>query len=364
MDEPPCPETADFGAAWAGLEPQLRRSLRSAPAHVVDDVLQETSIKLLRIWDTIDRDRPALPLAITIARNTLRDEMRRSARHSYVELSEDTPVQDDIETLVSARLQLARVGEELTRLTPGQRAALLTEVGGGSKTPDSPKVKMLRSRARARLRELVAQAGGFVTTGLVRLRSTAAGRAFAGAPDFGMLAQALLLAVVAAGSAAVVADLPPAPAERASVQAAAGKAGSMPVAKARAPKAATAATRQPAPAPSTQAGAPGGVVPGGGSPSNPGLPTPPLPRSQGEYSEGGYFGTEGFDQAGSGGSTTAGHEVAYGWEAEWESPGCLQRLSEGQSPGTCEAPGAPSATVEVEVDGRRHRVSTEDRRRP
>lgn len=362
VNEPP-PRTADFGEAWAELEPQLRRSLSSAPAHVVDDVLQETSIKLLRVWASIDHDRPALPLAVTIARNTLRDELRRTARHSHAELSEEARVRDDLDDVVSARLELARVGTEMSRLTPGQRAALLTEVGGGRRTPDSPKVKMLRARARARLRELVAQAGGFVVTRVTRLRSSVSGRAAAGVPEMGILAQALLLAVVAAGSGAAI------PAEREDVR----PERTSPAAVAarsfrRTPDgasggAAAVVARRPIAAPAHEKSV---VLPADGSAgsedSEPGLPSPPLPRARGGAHDEGHFGPEGFAFAGDGGNSTAGHDVGWRYEGEWESPRCVQRVAEGQAPGRCDAPESPSAAAEVEVDGQRHRVDTEQRR--
>jgi hypothetical protein len=359
------PQRRELGEVWPELEPHLRRSLSSAPPHVVDDVLQETSIKLLRIWDTIDHDRPTLPLAVTIARNALRDELRKSARHSHDELSEEARVGDDLDATVSARIELARVGAEITRLTPGQRAALLTEVGAAPRSPDTPRVKMLRARARRRLRELVAQAGGFVTTGVARLRSAASGRAAAAAPDLGVLAQALLIAVVATGSSAVITgSRPTAPAEPPVARVASATRGAAEAAEARrdattGPEASHGGVARPqAPVASSETRHDEGGAPGGH-----GLPTPPLPKSQGEATDGSYLGTEGYSMSGGAGTTTEGHDVAYRYEGEWETPGCVQRLAEGQAPGRCEAPERPSMTVEVEVDGQRHRVSTEGRRR-
>lgn len=361
VNEPSASRPVDFGAAWAELEPHLRRSLSAAPAHVVDDVLQETSIKLLRVWESIDHDRPALPLAVTIARNTLRDELRRMARHSHDELWDEARVRDDLDAVVSARLELARVGSELTRLTPGQRAALLTEVGGGTRSPDTPKVKMLRSRARARLRELVAQAGGFVVTGVARLRSSAAERAAAGAPEIGILAQAFLFAVVAVGSAGVVVDGPgPRPKVADAVVAAAGdvRPGAAKRDAMSLPEgvrgSSAASTRR------TVTGVAPDVAGGGGTPpGSPGLPSPSVPPAKGGYHDDGYFGAEGYSAKGEVGHSMAGHDVAGRYESEWESPDCVQKLAEGQTPGQCEAPESPSAGAEVEVDGHRHRVETD-----
>lgn len=358
----PTPRHPGFAEAWAELEPQLRRSLAAAPAHLVDDVLQDTSIKLLRVWDSIDHDRPALPLAVTIARNTLRDELRRSARHAHAELSEEARVRDDLDAVVSARLELAKVGSELTRLTPAQQAALLAEVGRGPRQEDTPRIKMLRSRARARLRELVAQAGGFVATGFARLRSSVAGRAAAGAPELGMLAQAVVLAVVVAGTAASTGIVPgprthPGRARMATaadeVARAVGREGRV------APGPAALGAAGPAGSSEVTAVPPAGGH-GGATPSRPGLPTPPIPRSHGGVHDDGYFGTEGWTQAGDGANSVAGHDAAYRYETEWESPACVQRVAEGRPPGRCDAPESPSAAVEVQVDGERHRVSTDD----
>lgn len=363
VNEPHRSEPAEFGDAWAELEPHLRRSLASAPDHVVDDVLQETSIKLLRVWKTIDHDRPALPLAVTIARNTLRDELRRTARHAHAELSEEVRVRDDLDAVVSARLELARVGSELTRLTPGQRAALLTEVGGGSRSPDTPRVKMLRARARARLRELVAQAGGFVATGAARLRSSAAGRAFDALPDVGVLAQALFVAVVAAGSAAVVVDGSLPRPERAAAVAAAAREVSPAHRGASAGAPATRGPVLPASHRPVAASPPADVGNGGGAGPGHAWPSAPLPRSKGDTGEAGYIGTEGYTSAGGGGTTLAGHDVAWRWESEYETPACVQRLADGQAPGTCEPTEPPSAAAEAEVDGKTHRVDTDRPRR-
>ena len=352
------PEQRDFAEVWHEIEPAVRRSLSTAPAHVVEDVLQETGIKLLRAWDSIDHTRPTFPLAVTIARNTLRDELRKISRHTYLELSEEHRVADDLDARVSARIELARVEAELPRLTPGQRSALLMEVGGGSRSADSPKIKMLRARARRRLRELVAQAGGFVAAGTARLRSLGFQRAGGVVPDLGILVQALLLAFVATSVAGPGIDRPDrqlpggvaeaAVAERDAFGSPArrgvttGDFGPTARGAAAGTPAGSSLARPETPGSGTQR--PGGVLSG-----------VPVPRSKGEAHDEGYLGTEGYDFDSGGGTTTADRDVAWRYEGEWESPGCVQRLAEGQAPGRCTAPEKPSATVTVEVDG--HQVS-------
>jgi DNA-directed RNA polymerase specialized sigma24 family protein len=358
VNETPGTGTPDFGEVWEQIAPAVRRSLSAVAPNVAEDVLQETGIKLMRVWETVDHDRAALPLAITIARNSLRDELRRMARHSHVELSEDHRVGDDVDARAFARLELARVEAELERLTPGQRAALLTEIGGGRRDADTPKVKMLRSRARRRLRDLVAQAGGFVG---VRLRLAGGHRGAGLVPELGMLVQALLIAIVATNVAApLVEGRPPETRRRLEARVAA-----------RSERAATERSRGDASVSSASrivrtlaAGAPGQAAPAPGAPP-PGSPLPnvPIPRSKGEANDGGYFGTEGFDFAGGGDSTHAGHDVAWAYEARWDSPECVQRLVDGGAPGTCSAPEAPHAAVEGELDGHHYEAGTGGRRR-
>jgi RNA polymerase sigma factor (sigma-70 family) len=351
------PEQRDFAEVWHEIEPAVRRSLSTAPADVVEDVLQETGIKLMKAWDSIDHTRPTFPLAVTIARNTLRDELRKISRHTYLELSEEHRVADDLDARVSARIELARVEAELPRLTPGQRSALLMEVGGGSRSADSPKIKMLRARARRRLRELVAQAGGFVAAGTARLRSAGFQRAGGVVPDLGILVQALLLALVATSVTGPGVDRRP---DRQPGAVAGAAAAEQDASGSTAPPGAPGDFRAAARA--AVAGTPAGTslarpeTPGGGT-QRPGevLPGVPVPRSKGEAHDEGYLGTEGYTIDNGGSTTTADHEVAWRYEGEWESPACVQNLAEGQAPGPCTVPEKPSARATVEVDG--HQVT-------
>lgn len=347
----------DFTETWRRVEPEVRRSLSSAPRDVVEDVVQETGIKLLRAWPSIDHTRPVAPFAVTVARNCLRDELRKLSRQAAAELPEDIEVRDDLHTQVSARLELERVTSLLPRLTPGQRAALLGEVEGARVGAEAPRAKMMRSRARRRLRELLAQAGGYVTTQVARIRGAGGGAGGRFAADLGLVLQAALLAAIAGGAI----DLPdPARNGRHSIVAAAPSASSAPRAahhSAMDSPAATPAALSSRTSPAFTRAVAALPPEHGGNDGGPGIvPHIQPPHSKGRASDGGSFGAEGYDQAGSGSTTIAGHDVGWEYEQQWESPGCVQRLAEGETPGTCEVSDTPSGYVEAEVDGRRHRV--------
>lgn len=159
-----------FEEWWAELRDAVRAWLlrRRCPPHLVDDIVQETGLRLFKMWDEIDAMRSPRGLAFTIASNLLWDERnRRSAR----EVVGDVPEQscEDVERAGIARLELARVRRAMARLNPQQRAVLLAEIGDASGPVASPDaIKMMRMRARKRLHALLdtAPAGLFA---LVRM---------------------------------------------------------------------------------------------------------------------------------------------------------------------------------------------------
>ena len=67
-----------FEEVWPELSLRLRRalSIRRVPAHVIDDLIQETGLRLFRRWETVDHDT-IWALTNTIALNLIRDEMRK-----------------------------------------------------------------------------------------------------------------------------------------------------------------------------------------------------------------------------------------------------------------------------------------------
>ena len=155
-----------FEVEWPELERWLRSVLtrRGVRASVVDDLLQETAIRLYRMWDRIDERSPRA-LAWTIALNVAIDHHKKESR---VQISHDIPDRAsdlDVETASIARLELARVRRALEELTPPQRAVLLADVGDGEEIEASPAAtKMLRMRARRKLRLVLdgSKAGGFI----------------------------------------------------------------------------------------------------------------------------------------------------------------------------------------------------------
>src|SRR5687768_13351291 len=125
-------ELGHFEVEWPELERWLRSVLtrRGVRAAVVDDLLQETAIRLYRMWDRIDERSPRA-LAWTIALNVAIDHHKKESR---VQLTHDVPDRAsdlDVEAASIARLELARVRRALMELTPPQRAVLLSDVGDG-----------------------------------------------------------------------------------------------------------------------------------------------------------------------------------------------------------------------------------------
>ena len=149
-----------FEEWWAELGEAVRAWLlrRRVPPHLVDDIVQETGLRLFKMWDEIDAMRSPRGLAFTIASNLLWDERnRRAAREVVGEVPERSC--EDVETAGIARLELARVKHAMRRLNPQQRAVLLAEIGdaeGPSASPDA--IKMMRLRARRRLTALLESA--------------------------------------------------------------------------------------------------------------------------------------------------------------------------------------------------------------
>lgn len=193
-----------FEEQWPALATRLAAVLarRGVPAARREDLVQETGLRLLRVWDKVDHARGAWPLAATIARNLHRDEARR-ARPRYVDQVPDTPDLLDVERAGLARLELELVHEALQTLTPAQRRALLAEVAGGERAS-----KQQRLRARKALRTAIDRALLGAGVALARLRRAGVSlethlgeRAALGAEAAGALAVAA--AVLFAGPATV-----------------------------------------------------------------------------------------------------------------------------------------------------------------
>lgn len=159
-----------FEEQWPALAARLAAVLarRGVPAGRREDLVQETGLRLLRIWDRVDRERGAWPLAATIARNLHRDEARRAHPH-YVEEVPETADLSDVERAGLARIELELVNEALRTLSPAQRRALLAEVSGGERA-----TKQQRLRARKALRTAIDRALLGSGVALARLRRAGA----------------------------------------------------------------------------------------------------------------------------------------------------------------------------------------------
>ena len=197
-----------FEEWWGELAGAVRAWLlrRRVPPHLVDDIVQETGLRLFKMWDEIDAMRSPRGLAFTIASNLLWDERnRRAAREVVGDVPEES--REDVERAGIARLELARVKRAMGGLNPQQRAVLLAEIGDGKGPDASPDaIKMMRMRARRRLTALLdtAPAGFFVFMGMPRRLW----RIVRSAPRSAAV-QVPALAVVAACTTIAVVGVPP-----------------------------------------------------------------------------------------------------------------------------------------------------------
>ena len=146
----------DFESEWPLLAKRLKSFLarKNVPATKQDDLIQDTALRLYKMWDTVDRNRPAWALTVTIALNLLRDEYRRAPHADVVSELPDIPQNYDVERAGIARVEIGRVREALAEMSPAHRLVLLAEVGHPSGVIDAG-AKMRRMRARRKLTEIL-----------------------------------------------------------------------------------------------------------------------------------------------------------------------------------------------------------------
>ena len=164
----------EFEQQWPDLARRLEAMLagKRVPPHKRDDIVQETGLRLFRMWDQVDPERPLWALVVTIALNLLRDEARKRPEREVLGLVPDRPADQDVERAGLARLEWRRVQSAMSQLSPDHRSILMAELGDeyatSSRGPNA--TKMLRMRARRRLSALldVASASGVVVA--VRIR--------------------------------------------------------------------------------------------------------------------------------------------------------------------------------------------------
>jgi hypothetical protein len=156
----------EFETSWRDLHPRLRAMFSARRIHPdrLEDLIQETALRLYRMWERVDRSRPSWPLAKTIALNLLRDEFRA---HRLIEPLDDVPEKAfdyDLEAQGIARIELERVRVALDSLTAIQRRAILEEIGISVPREINPSAeKMVRSRARKRLATLLEEVSAVVS---------------------------------------------------------------------------------------------------------------------------------------------------------------------------------------------------------
>lgn len=158
-------ERPSFELQWPELAERVEASLgrRGVPPWLRDDIVQETGLRLFRMWEDVDPDRSPYGLALTISNNLLWDSVQRNRRREVLGDVPDTPGIHDVERSSIARLELARVGRSMQDLSAAHRTVLLAEVDEAVPRPAaSPAaVKMLRMRARRKLNALLEQASAF-----------------------------------------------------------------------------------------------------------------------------------------------------------------------------------------------------------
>jgi len=122
-----------------------------------EDVVQETGLRLLGMWDKVDSSKPPWGLVVTIALNFLRDEARRHPEREILGAVPDLPESYDVERAGLARLELRRVRAAMTKMSAAQRSVLLSELGieAHAARRGADATKMLRLRARRKLHSLL-----------------------------------------------------------------------------------------------------------------------------------------------------------------------------------------------------------------
>jgi DNA-directed RNA polymerase specialized sigma24 family protein len=156
---------ADFVAQWPELSRRLKALFgrKNVSASVRDDLVQETALRLIKMWDSVDMTRSPWPLTATIGLNLLRDRAKALATTEVLAELPDAPAMLDVADAGIARVELDRVRRAMAELTHAQRTILLDEVGEGpAATGTAAAQKMLRMRARRKLRAILERVSGLL----------------------------------------------------------------------------------------------------------------------------------------------------------------------------------------------------------
>lgn len=195
---------AGFETEWAVLSRRLRLLLarkRVAPAHH-DDLVQETALRLVSMWDSVDRRRDLWPLTVTIALNLLRDRGRAVNKDDLVGEIPDLPAVTDVETAGIARMELRKVRAAMDQLSESHRSILMKEIGAhaAAAVPDGAGDKMLRMRARRKLQSALERVSALVALRVRRVADLFEGLLVVREPGITAASCALCLALGAGGS--------------------------------------------------------------------------------------------------------------------------------------------------------------------
>ena len=147
-----------FEHVWPALSVRLHRLLsrKKVSSWLAEDLVQETGLRLIRMWPDIDQAKPLWPLTATIALNLFRDEMRRAGSSETIQALPDSPSSENVEERGMARVELRAVGGALAQMPPLQRDAILAGLSAGTvASPLASSARMLRMRARRRLQHLM-----------------------------------------------------------------------------------------------------------------------------------------------------------------------------------------------------------------
>ena len=196
-----------FEDAWPSLAARLsaRLAKRNVPQAIRDDVVQETALRLLEMWERVDASRSPWPLVVTIAGNLLWDDANRKSTREVPGVAGDELARSDVEEAAMARAELSNVSRAMRQLTKSQREALLAEVGASdiaaSVSPDA--LKMLRMRARRRLAVILERvplpAAAWAKTKAAFVHATRAGDAPGAFAGFALYATILFVALPPGG---------------------------------------------------------------------------------------------------------------------------------------------------------------------
>jgi hypothetical protein len=193
----------DFEAEWPLLARRLKLFLnrKKVPVPQQDDLIQETALRLYKMWESVDRSRPAWALTVTISLNLLRDEYRRAPHSDIVADLPDVALSYDLERAGLARIELGRIRDALAEMSPAHRSALLAEVGHPSFISADPGCdKMRRMRARRKLTQILERVSSVLVLPAKRLAD--AGHALLGMKEpFVASASCVLCAVLGVGVA-------------------------------------------------------------------------------------------------------------------------------------------------------------------